>query len=230
MSTAQEPSELQTRSRVIHWAFWYDMMIKARSFGREMRFRERFLDIAGVAPDETVLDAGCGTGTMAIAARRRVGEGGAVYGVDAAAEMISRAERKAARAGADIKFRHALLESLPFPDGMFDVAITSFVLHHFPDDLLARCLGEIRRVLKPGGRLIAFDFAAGHGPHHGLFHRHTHPHATFNLYAITPMLNAAGLVVRERGDAGFAHAVFIKATPGTAGEQREFPDGQSAAA
>ncbi len=229
MSTAQEPSALQTRSRVIHWAFWYDMMIKARSFGRERRFREKFLDIAAVAPGETVLDAGCGTGTMAIAARRRVGDGGAVYGVDAAPEMIARAGQKAARAGAAVTFQPALLEALPFPDAKFDVVITSFVLHHFPDDLLARCLAEIRRVLKPGGWLVAFDFAAGHGPHHGLFRRHSHPHATFNLYAITPMLNAAGLVVRERGDAGFAHTVFIKATPGSAVEQREFPDGKSAA-
>jgi ubiquinone/menaquinone biosynthesis C-methylase UbiE len=230
MNTAQEAPAVETRARVIHWAFWYDMMIKARSFGRESRFREHFLDIAGVAPGETVLDAGCGTGTMAIAARRRVGDGGAVYGVDAAAEMIARAERKAARAGAAVAFQHALLESLPFPDARFDVVITSFVLHHFPDDLLARCIGEIRRVLKPGGRLVAFDFAAGHGPHRGLFRRHAHPHDTFNLYAITPMLNAAGLVVRERGDAGFAHAVYIKATPGVPADQRELPEGRADAA
>ncbi len=230
MSTAQEPSVLQTRSHVIHWAFWYDLMIKARSFGRERRFRERFLDIAGIAPGETVLDAGCGTGTMAIAARKRVGDGGAVYGVDAAPEMIARAEQKAARAGAAVTFQAALLESLPLPDAKFDVVITSFVLHHFPDDLLKRCLAEIRRVLKPGGRLVAFDFAAGHGPHRGLFRRHAHPHAAFDLNAITPMLNAAGLVVRERGDAGFAHAVYIKATPGAAAEQRESPDGKPAGA
>jgi ubiquinone/menaquinone biosynthesis C-methylase UbiE len=223
MSTAHDASALETRARVIHWAFWYDMMIKARSFGREARFRNSFLDIAAVAPGETVLDAGCGTGTMAIAASKRVGSNGAVYGVDAAAEMIARAKSKAARAGADVSFQHALLESLPLPDAKFDVVITSFVLHHFPEDLLARSLGEIRRVLKPSGRLVAFDFAAGHGPNRHILFRlhHSHPHDTFDLYAITPMLNAAGLVVRERGDAGFAHAVYIKATPGAASDQRE---------
>jgi ubiquinone/menaquinone biosynthesis C-methylase UbiE len=223
MNSAHDASALETSAHVIHWAFWYDLMIKARSFGRERRFRAKFLDIAAVAPGETVLDAGCGTGTGAIASRDPPGAGGAVYGVDAAPEMIARATRKAARAGASVTFQNALLESLPFPDANFDVVITSFVLHHFPDDLLARCLSEIRRALKPGGRLVAFDFAAGHGPHrHGLFRRgHSHPHETFDLYGLTPMLNAAGLVVRERGDAGFAHAVYIRATPGAAADQRE---------
>lgn len=215
MSDTQDVPALQTESRVIHWAFWYDMMLKVRSLGREKRWREKFLDLAGIAPGETVLDAGCGTGTMAIAARRRVGASGAVCGIDAAPEMIARAREKAAKARAEISFQPALLEALPFPDAKFDLVITSFVLHHFPDDLLPRCLAEIRRVLKPAGRLVAFDFAAS-GRHHGLFRAHHHPHDTFNLNAITPSLNAAGLVVRERGAAGFAQAVYLKATPGAA--------------
>lgn len=213
---------LETRSRVIHWAFWYDVMLKVRSFGREGRLRDRFLDLANVERGQTVLDVGCGTGTMAIAARRRVGEAGAVYGVDASAEMIARARQKAAGRGADVSFEPALLEALPFPDAKFDVVTASFVLHHFPADLLPRCLAEIRRVLKPDGRFVAFDFAAG--GHHGLFARRAHPHSTFNLFAITAALNDANLIVRERGAAGFAQAVFIKATPGASSEQRELPE------
>lgn len=215
MNDAQDVPALETRSRVIHWAFWYDVMLKVRSLGREERLRSKFLDLANVAPGETVLDAGCGTGTMAIAARQRVGEAGAVYAIDASSEMIARARQKAARRGAEISFQPALLEALPFPDAKFDVVTTSFVLHHFPADLLPRCLEEIRRVLKPNGRLVAFDFA-GSG-HHGLFATRDHPHRTFSLNAITPALNAAGLVVRERGATGFAQAVYIKATPGAPG-------------
>jgi ubiquinone/menaquinone biosynthesis C-methylase UbiE len=228
MNDSPQPGDLRTRSRVIHWAFRYDMMLKLMTLGRERRLRDKFLDLAKVAPGEIVLDAGCGPGTTAIAARRRVGDGGAVYGIDAAPEMIERAQKKAARAGAEVTFQPALLESLPFPDAKFDLVITSFVLHHFPADVLPRCLSEIRRVLKSGGRLVAFDFA-GSGHRHGLFRRHDHPHESFNLNAITPALNAAGLLVRERGAAGFSRAVFITATPGAPDEQRDFPEPVGAA-
>jgi ubiquinone/menaquinone biosynthesis C-methylase UbiE len=214
MNDVPKVAALETRSRVIHWAFWYDVMLKVRSLGREQRVREKFLDLAKVGPGQSILDAGCGTGTMAIAARRRVDAAGNVCAVDASPEMIARARQKAARQGADIHFETALLEALPFPDAKFDVVTTSFVLHHFPADLLQRCLAELRRVLKPNGRLVAFDFAGG--GHHGLFVRHNHPHSTFSLSAITPALNEAGLVVRERGAAGFAGAVFITASKASA--------------
>lgn len=225
MNDVPKVAALETRSRVIHWAFWYDVMLKVRSLGREQRVREKFLDLAKVGPGQSILDAGCGTGTMAIAARRRVDAAGNVCAVDASPEMIARARQKAARQGADIHFETALLEALPFPDAKFDVVTTSFVLHHFPADLLQRCLAELRRVLKPNGRLVAFDFAGG--GHHGLFVRHNHPHSTFSLSAITPALNEAGLVVRERGAAGFAGAVFITATPGAPAEQRALPESVS---
>ncbi|HVN30190.1 MAG TPA: class I SAM-dependent methyltransferase [Candidatus Binataceae bacterium] len=229
MEDASGTSNLETRSRVIHWAFWYDVMLKVRAFGREGRVRERFLDLAGVGPGETVLDAGCGPGTMAIIARRRVGNAGAVYGIDAAPEMIERARAKAASAGVDVSFQPALLEAIPFPDATFDVVITSFVLHHFPADMLDKVLTEVRRVLKPNGRLVAFDFTSS-GHRHGLFARRIHPHSTFDLNEVTPALNAAGLVVRERGSAGFAQAVYLKATPGASNEQRDLPPATATAA
>jgi ubiquinone/menaquinone biosynthesis C-methylase UbiE len=227
MNDSRPTGDLETRSRVIHWALRYDLMLKLVTLGGERRLRNRFLDLARLAPGEIVLDAGCGPGTMAIAARGRVGDNGAVYGIDAAPEMIERARKKAASAAAEVSFQPALLESLPFPDAKFDLVMTSFVLHHLPSDLLPRCLSEIRRVLKPGGRLVAFDFA-GSSHRHGLFRRHDHPHENFNLYAITPALNAAGLVVRERGPAGFSRAVFITATPGAPDEQRELGESASA--
>jgi ubiquinone/menaquinone biosynthesis C-methylase UbiE len=58
--------------------------------------RQRTLDVAGVAVGDAVLDVGCGTGTLALAAKRRVGDGGSVHGVDASAEMIARSETKMA--------------------------------------------------------------------------------------------------------------------------------------
>lgn len=218
MNGTHDVPVLETKSRVIHWAWWYDLMLKVRSLGRERRVRAKFLDLARVAPGETVLDAGCGPGTMALAARARVGDAGAVYGIDAAPEMIALARQKASRAGIEVTFQPALLEALPFPDAKFDLVITSFVLHHFPAEMLPRCLAEIRRVLKPQGRLLAIDFAS-HGHRLGFFARRNHAHRTFNLDAMAPALNDAGLFVRERGAAGFADAVFIMAMPGTLGER-----------
>jgi len=215
MNPAHDAMNLDTSARVIHWAFWYDWMLKLITLGREGRFREKLLDLAGIAPGEIVLDAGCGPGTMAIAARRRVGPTGEVYGIDASPEMVERARAKASRAGLDISFQRALLEELPFPDSKFDLVTTSLVLHHFPADVLPRCLAEIRRVLKPDGRLVAVDFAgSGHG--HRLPLRRNHPHHTFDLNALTPILNEAGMVVRERGSAGFLGTAYIKATRGAA--------------
>jgi demethylmenaquinone methyltransferase/2-methoxy-6-polyprenyl-1,4-benzoquinol methylase/phosphoethanolamine N-methyltransferase len=106
-----------------------------------------------------VLDVGCGTGTLAIAIRPRVGAG-EVHGIDTSPEMIDTAQKKAAKTRSDIDFQVALIEAIPFPDGSFDVVTSSLMLHHLPDDLKRKGFAEIRRVLKPGGRFLAMDFAS----------------------------------------------------------------------
>jgi ubiquinone/menaquinone biosynthesis C-methylase UbiE len=74
---------------------------------------------------ESVLDVGCGTGSLAIAARRRLGTDGKVFGIDASPEMIARATSKVARAGISVSFRVAVAEALPFPDAQFDVVLST---------------------------------------------------------------------------------------------------------
>src|SRR5215471_15579110 len=81
----------RTKGRVLHSeAHYYDLLAWLLTFGRERAFRERLVGLARVDPGDTVLDVGCGTGTLAIAAKRRVGAAGAVHGVDASLEMIER--------------------------------------------------------------------------------------------------------------------------------------------
>src|SRR5215831_9629346 len=156
----QIEKKIETPSRtgkVLHAAAAYDILICLATLGRERAFREKMLRLAHLEPGESVLDVGCGTGTLAIAAKRQVGKTGMVYGVDASPEMIARAEKKARKAGVQVVFKQAFAQSLPFSDAQFDVVMATVMLHHLSPT--ARELAvEIRRVLKPGGRVLAIDF------------------------------------------------------------------------
>ncbi|MCG8351086.1 MAG: methyltransferase domain-containing protein [Chloroflexales bacterium] len=120
--------------------------------------RAHTIELAQIRPGEAVLDAGCGTGDLTLALKRRVGPEGHVYGVDAAPEMIAAARRRILRATTDVDLRVAAVESLPFSEAFFDVVVSSLVFHHLPGDAQIEAIAEIRRVLKPTGRLLIVDF------------------------------------------------------------------------
>jgi demethylmenaquinone methyltransferase/2-methoxy-6-polyprenyl-1,4-benzoquinol methylase/phosphoethanolamine N-methyltransferase len=178
----------------IRWPRLHDWLVTAYFFGREARVRERTLDIVHVAAGERVLDVGCGTGTLALAAKERVGAGGSVHGVDAAVEMIARARTRSARSGVPVAFEIAAAQSLPFADAVFDVALCSLALHHLPEDARATALAEMHRVLKPGGRALIVEFSQRQrmgAVHHAvaLLHGRSHP----------PLLDEAAALMRATG-------------------------------
>src|SRR6266581_1525596 len=154
----------QTRGFVWNWARRYDLLMGFVTLGREQAFRQRIADLARLQPGENVLDVGCGTGTLAMVARQRVGEMGSVSGIDPSPQMIARASRKAVRRGLAIDFQVGVIEQLSFPDQSFDVVLSTFMMHHLPDDLKRRGLAEIVRVLKPGGRMLVLDMKGPAGP------------------------------------------------------------------
>ena len=207
-----------TRGLVLHSAArYYDLLAWLLTFGRERAFRERLVELARLAPGESVLDVGCGTGTLAIAAKRRVGPAGVVHGIDASPEMIARAKRKAAKAGVDVAFQTELVEALPFPDARFDAVLSTLMLHHLPRPTREQCAREMRRVLKPGGRVLAVDFGTPARKRGGLldhFHRHGH----VALHDVVALLREAGLDVVESGPVGVRDLHFALATtaPGRA--------------
>ncbi|HEU4758978.1 MAG TPA: methyltransferase domain-containing protein [Dehalococcoidia bacterium] len=144
-----------TAGKVIRWARFYDAASWLMSFGRAGAIRRMTLEMAAVSPGEAVLDVGCGTGTLAIAAKEAAGAGGEVCGIDASPEMIEVARGKTRKAGTEVRFDVGLIESIPYPDGRFDLVLSSLMLHHLPDDLKRAGFAEIHRVLKPGGRADA---------------------------------------------------------------------------
>jgi ubiquinone/menaquinone biosynthesis C-methylase UbiE len=147
----------ETPGLTISWARPYDMLVTVLTRGREDKFRKTTLDLADPRAGESVLDVACGTGTLALGAKERVGAEGKVCGLDAAPKMVERARWKAARAGADVAFELAVAEQIPFPDAQFDLVLCTLALHHFPASIRGRALAEILRVLKPDGRLLALD-------------------------------------------------------------------------
>ncbi|MFD6287611.1 class I SAM-dependent methyltransferase [Streptomyces sp. NPDC060205] len=109
--------------------------------------RPAMLALAGDVAGRRILDAGCGSGPLTAALRDR---GAFVTGIDASAGMVALARR---RLGDDVALHVAdLSDRLPFEDGAFDDVIASLVLHYLED--WGPTLDELRRVLRPGGRLI----------------------------------------------------------------------------
>jgi sterol 24-C-methyltransferase len=137
---------------------WYPPGSGRLSMRRAMTLMEDRLGGALDLPaGALVLDAGCGRG--AVAARMATRFGLRVEGVDILPGDVRRARRRAARRGAADRTRFQVMDygRLAFPDGHFDGAYTMETLVHAPDP--AAVLGELRRVLKPGGRLVLFEYS-----------------------------------------------------------------------
>jgi len=203
---------METKGKVIRWARFYDLVTWLMTFGREPGIRRMTIELAGIKEGEWVLDVGCGTGTLAIAARRPAGPAGEVHGIDPSAEMISVAREKAAKGGVDAQFQTAVMEKLPFPDGHFDLVLSSLMLHHLPPDVKRAGFAEVNRVLKPGGRFLAVDLAES-GGFFGHIIQALGLHKTEGKLGEAPdMLRAAGFEDVELGRTKYKPLWALRAT------------------
>ncbi len=132
----------------------YDAMNRVMTVGLDRRWRAATVRET-VRPGDRVLDACCGTGDLAVAAR----DAGAssVVGLDFSAAMLERARRKAP----DVAFIEGDVLALPFQDASFDVAVVGFGIRNVAD--LEAGLRELRRVLRPGGRLGILEITTPRG-------------------------------------------------------------------
>jgi ubiquinone/menaquinone biosynthesis C-methylase UbiE len=131
--------------------------------------RPAMIDLAGDVNGHRVLDAGCGSGPLSAALRAK---GAIVTGFDSSSAMVELARQ---RLGENAALHVAdLSQPLPFADGAFDDVVASLVLHYLRDWM--EPLAELRRVLKPGGRLIL-------SVNHPLIYKWINPSADY--FAIT---------------------------------------------
>src|SRR5262245_53160050 len=131
----------------------YDAMNRVMTAGLDRSWRRLTVE-AVVQPGDRVLDACCGTGDLAVAAER---EGGIVTGLDFSARMLERARRKSD----SIVWVEGDVLALPFDEGSFDSATVGFGVRNVAD--LDAALAELRRVLRPGGRLAILEITRPRG-------------------------------------------------------------------
>jgi ubiquinone/menaquinone biosynthesis C-methylase UbiE len=139
----------------------YDPVVRATT--REAEFKRRLLAQAEIRPGHSVLDLACGTGTLAIEAKRRT-PGAEVAGVDGDPEMLARAAEKARSAGVAVELDEGLSTGLPYGDARFDRVLSTLFFHHLDRDAKRATAAEIARVLQPGGELHVADWGRPSDP------------------------------------------------------------------
>jgi ubiquinone/menaquinone biosynthesis C-methylase UbiE len=200
LSQSGNAQPADTRGRLIRWAQWYDPFVAVLSLGRAGAFRSATISLAQIGAGDRVLDVGCGTGDLTLRAACLAGPTGEVVGIDASPNMIEVARRKAASKGLSIRWEVEAIERLTFPDDTFDVALSSLMLHHLPGQLKHAGLAEVRRVLKPGGRLVAVDIREGaSGLPHALVSVSGHGHGERKPGNLPELLVDAGFELQSRG-------------------------------
>lgn len=139
------------------WAHVYDLIMVLMTFGKDKKLRDDTIKLARIKPGDSILEIGCGTGSLTIAAKEHVGPSGKVAGIDIAPEMVTVASRKATRKSVDVSFQVGSIEQIPFPENHFDVVLCSFMIFHMPEDVRRKGFPEIYRVLKSGGHVFILD-------------------------------------------------------------------------
>jgi ubiquinone/menaquinone biosynthesis C-methylase UbiE len=167
--------------------------------GRRRRVFTRLAAASGARPGDRVLDVGCGTGYFTRVMAEAVAPDGSAHGVDPSAESIAQAERLTRLA--NCTFSGGIAEALDAPDGVYDVVVTSLMIHHLPEALRPRAIGEMFRVLRPGGSVLVADSRPPATPiGRYLVRAHSPAMAENPVDLVAPMVREAGFEQLRSGD------------------------------
>lgn len=206
----------------------YDFMNRAMTFGIDKLWRRRAVRTVASESPRRILDVATGTGDLAIALARRLGDA-TVEGVDLSDGMLEIGRRKVAEAGLEgrISFRTGDCLALPYADGSFDAVTVAYGVRNFAD--IPAGYREMLRVLKPGGILAVLELSTPVNaivkPFYKLYTRYLIPAAgrmvskDVRAYSYLPE-SIAAVAQGEKmaaimADAGFADARFRRLTLGT---------------
>ncbi len=164
----------------------------------ERAVKQQLIEQARIATGMTVVDLGCGTGTLALMIKQ-AHPGAHVIGVDVDAKILGIARAKIDAAGADVELRQGLVQEVGLAPASVDRVLTSLVLHHLTTDEKLSALHTLHGALKPGGELHVLDFGP---PHNALMSLVSAPFRFFDGHARTND-NFSGRLSRIIADAGF---------------------------
>jgi SAM-dependent methyltransferase len=139
-----------------HWLTpLYDPLV--RLVVRERMLKSRLIEQADIHAGQSVLDVGCGTGTLAIMIKQSCPEV-RVVGLDGDPRILEIARRKAEAAEIEVEFVEGMAYAPPLADGSFDRALSTLVLHHLTTDEKRRTLNRLRKLLRSGGQFHIADW------------------------------------------------------------------------
>jgi ubiquinone/menaquinone biosynthesis C-methylase UbiE len=163
-NNSRDDEDIIIKSQMERMVNSYDLYMKRITLGREDALRTMTVNLAQVKPGDCVLEVGCATGTLSLAAKRQAGPAGSVFGIDIIPGMIKASQGKAACAKLDVTFQLGNIEDIPFPNEHFDVVMCSFMIFHMSEKVRNKGIEEIYRVLKPRGKLLLLDLSLPPNP------------------------------------------------------------------
>jgi demethylmenaquinone methyltransferase/2-methoxy-6-polyprenyl-1,4-benzoquinol methylase len=179
------PDPSRIRSMFASIAVRYDRANTILSAGIHHLWRKRVVRGSGAQLGYRILDCATGTGDLAIAFAKSIGNTGEIVGTDFVPEMLEIAERKAR--GTGIVFQPADVTALPFPEGSFDISTISFGIRNVNDP--RRGVAELARVVRSGGRVMILEF--GQPPNRLIA-------ALYNFYRSKVLPRIGGAITGER--------------------------------
>ncbi|MEU6586473.1 methyltransferase domain-containing protein [Nocardia sp. NPDC046763] len=205
MTQHKQVSDIESRpvGALITWPRRYRLLTDVYFLGRAGSLTRHFATTSGIRPGDHALDLGCGPGRLANELARQAGPDGRAVGVDPSPQMIAYAT---AHAALNCSFDLGAAQSLPYPDASFDVATSTFAMHHIAESERKTALAGVFRVLRPGGRLLLAD---------------THPTSGLRGLAIRAM---AQLAAHRAGGQGHSHDGDAAGDPLSAVDIRRYRD------